>query len=574
MTSRSDAEGDVDNIAPSRLPTSRSHFVWNDGREWGDKPAETYLDSLARHRQQKPDAVFLDFEGQQVTYAQLDSRSTRMANALARLGIKPGDTVVTVLDNSEDQVLTLIALNKIGAIWVPVNTAFRGEFLRHQIADANAALAICDAQYLENMLAITERLPRLSKILVRDWDGVTNANIPLASLDSVRGDDDTAIDLVVRPDDISCLIYTSGTTGPSKGCMIGHNYLCSIGRRRNRSIEPVPGEVTWSCLPLFHIASLGALLIGNLLAGERAAIGSRFSVSTFWDEIERSGATSAILLASMLPLIAHAPDTPATLRCKGQLRVITGIPLSAADRKIWQERFGVAYVNTFAYGQTEANFISLLPWGAPLPPLDSMGPPSEDFDVMVMGNDQRPVLIGEVGELLVRPRQPGVMFSGYWGRPGDALNAMTDMWWHTGDFVRMDEAGYLYFVDRKKDYLRSRGENISSFEVETAMREHVAVAEVAFHTIAGPAGLEEDLKATVVLRAASAVSEQQLFEWARDHLPYFAVPRFIEFRSELPKTPTGKVQKHELRAEGRTERTWDAHEAGLTIRRKRSAKLA
>jgi crotonobetaine/carnitine-CoA ligase len=568
VTSTSDPQG----TGQARRPFGRrSHFIWNDGREWGDKSSETYLDSLVRHRKERPNAVFLDFEGRKVTFGELDARSTRMANALARLGVKKGDTVVTVLDNSEDHVLTLMAVNKIGGIWVPINTAYRGEFLRHPLADANAALAICESHYLENMLAITDRLPRLRKILVRNWDGTTSADLPLASLDAVRGDDDTPIDLVVQPDDISCLMYTSGTTGPSKGCMIGHNYLCSIGRRRNQSVEPVPGEVTWSCLPLFHIASLGALLIANLLAGERVALGSRFSVNGFWDEIERSGAASAILLASMLSLIARAADTPATARCRGQLRVITGIPLSAADRRIWHERFGVSYVNTFAYGQTEANLVSLLPWGAALPPLDSMGPPSEDFDAMVMGSDRRPVPIGEVGELLVRPRQPGVMFSGYWGRPGDALSAMTDMWWHTGDFVRMDQQGYLYFVDRKKDYLRSRGENISSFEVESALRGHVAVVEVAFHTIAGEEGVEEDLKATVVLRAEGAVSERELFEWAREKLPYFAVPRFIEFRAELPKTPTGKVQKHELRAQGRTAGTWDAHAAGLTIRRVRPA---
>ena len=549
----------------------RSHFIWNDGRQWGDKPSETYLESLARHCRNQPDAVFLDFEGHMVTFRELDVRSTRMANALVRLGVKKGDTVVTVLDNSEDQVLSLIALNKIGAIWVPINTAFTGEFLRHQVADSGAALAICEQHYLENLLAVSDGLPRLDRILVRGWDGVASSKVTLAPLDSARGEDDSPIDHVARPDDIACLIYTSGTTGPSKGCMIGHNYLCSIGRRRNQSVVPERGSITWSCLPLFHIAALGALLIANLLAGERTSISSRFSISGFWDEIERSGATSAMLLASMLPLIANAPDTPAMLRCRRQLRVVTGVPLSAADRRVWQERFGVAYMNSFAYGQTEANLVTLLPWGDPLPPQDSMGPPSEDFDVMVMGDDRRPVPIGEVGELLVRPRQPGVMFSGYWGRPGDALNAMTDMWWHTGDLVRMDEAGYLYFVDRKKDYLRARGENISSFEVESVMRRHPAIAEVAFHAVAGEAGREEEIKATIVLREEGAATEQELFEWAREQLPYFAVPRFIEFRRELPKTPTGKVQKHELRAQGKTAGTWDAHAAGFIVRRVRPA---
>jgi crotonobetaine/carnitine-CoA ligase len=553
-------------------PMRRSHFVWNEGRVWGDKPAETYLDSLARHLKSKPDEVFLDFEGHTSSYRDLDIRSRRMANALAKLGVGKGDTVVTVLDNSEDQVLTLFAVNWIGVIWVPINTAFRGEFLRHPIADAGASLVICERHYLQNVLQIAARLPRLAQVVVRNGDaGAISNNLTVTSLDAVRGGDEADINHTVRPDDISCLIYTSGTSGPAKGCMISHNYLCSIGRRRNQSVVPAPGEVTWSCLPLFLIASLGALLIANLLAGERTAIASRFSVSAFWEEIERSGATSAIILASMFSLLAQAPDTPATLRCRKQLRVVTGIPVSAADRKIWHDRFGVAYMNTYAYGQTEANLVSLLPWGAPLPPMDSMGPPSEDFDVMVADNDRRPVPIGAVGELLVRPRQPGVMFSGYWGRPQDTLDAMKDAWWHTGDFVRMDEQGYLYFVDRKKDYLRSRGENISSFEVESAMMTHPAVAEVAFHTVSGEAGVEEEIKATVVLRSAGAVSEQELFEWAQQNLPYFAVPRFVELRPELPKTPTGKVQKHELRVQGRTDGTWDAYAAGFEIRRGRAA---
>jgi crotonobetaine/carnitine-CoA ligase len=351
--------------------------------------------------------------------------------------------------------------------------------------------------------------------------------------------------------------------------MISHNYMCSVGRRRNVSVPPVRGEVTWSCLPLFHSAALGSIFIANILAGERVAIGSRFSVSGFWDEIERSQAKSAVILASMLPLVAHAPDTPAMLRCRGQLRVVTGVPLTAADRGIWQERFGVQYLNSFAYGQTEANFVSLLPYGEPIPPLSSMGPPSEDFDVMVVDDNGRPTLLGTAGELVVRPRHPGMIFSGYWRRPDDTVKAMKDLWWHTGDVVRMDESGYLYFVDRKKDYLRSRGENISSFEVESAVLKHPAVAEVAFHAIDGEAGAEDEIKATVIMTASAMISERELFLWIKENLPYFAVPRYIEFRHSLPKTPIGRIQKHELRAAGKTETTWDAFADGLVIRRKK-----
>jgi crotonobetaine/carnitine-CoA ligase len=551
-----------------------SHIVWDDGRQWGDRPSETYLEWLSRHAREKPDEVFLDFEGLCLSYAELELSSTKMANGLADIGVGKGDTVVVLLDNSEDMIRSLCAVNKAGGIWVPINTAYKGEFLRHQVADCDARLAICDAAHLENLLAIAPELSSLRRILVRDGEAGACAGVEIAPLDSVREGPDVPPAVRVAPDDIACLLYTSGTTGPSKGCMISHSYLASIGRRRNVSVEPRRGEVTWSCLPLFHIASLGAVLIANILAGEPIAVAARFSVSGFWAEIERSQARSVVILASMLPLVAHAPDTPAMHRCRGQVRVVTGVPLTAADRRIWQERFGVQFMNSFAYGQTEANLVTLLPWGEPEPPMDSMGPPSQDFDVMVMGDDDRPVPLGQAGELAVRPRHPGMIFSGYWRRPEETLKAMKDLWWRTGDFVRMDENGFLYFVDRKKDYLRSRGENISSFEVESAVMKHPGIAEVAFHAVAADSGGEDDIKATVVLRLEAQVTEQELFLWARDNLPYFAVPRFIEFRAELPKTPTGRVQKHELRAQGRTAATWDCLAAGLEIRRRRAGARA
>lgn len=532
-------------------------------------PLESHVTVLARQAEAQPDKVFLDFEGETLSFAELEAKATRMANALAALGIGKGITVAVLMDNSADQVISLFAVNKLGAIWVPLNTAYRGEFLRHQLADSLAVLAICGAELLTPLLDVTQGAPCLRRILVRgEWNkAATEGAVEVQPLDDYRGTDPSRIVAQIDPRDIACLIYTSGTSGPSKGCMISHAYLCSIARRRNVSVTPWEGMVSWSCLPLFHIASLTALLISSLLAGERASIARHFSVSGFWPEIQRSGADSVVLLATMLPLIAQMPDTPESERCRGRTKVLTGVPMTEDDRRRWQERFGVGYVNTHAYGQTEANLVTLLPWGEPEPPAGSMGPPSRDFDVMVADDEGLPLPLGAPGELLVRPRQPGAMFSGYWQRAGDTMAAMRDLWWHTGDIARMDVDGYLYFVDRKKDYLRSRGENISSHEVETAARAHDLVSEVAFHSVAVGGAPEDPLKATVVLVSGAALEERALFEWLKSALPYFAVPRFIEFRAELPKTPTGKVQKEVLRAEGVTAATWDAHDFGLEIRR-------
>lgn len=529
----------------------------------------TYLEALSEQCQTQPDDIFLKVDGRQLTFKEVADESTRMAHTLLSLGVRKGDPVVGLLDNSADTLIAFFAANKIGAIWAPVNTAYSGEFLRHQVADARAALVICEAHYLDAILEIQEQLPDVTHIFVRQGDPCGESLATLKPFSDLFSDNLAPIDLPIASEDIACLMYTSGTTGLSKGCMMSHSFLLSTAQQRNRCIPPLPGDVTWSCLPLFHTAAICTVVLSNLLAGRTAAIGARFSVSGFWQEIEQTKATSVTLLASMLPLLAHAPDDPAMLRCRGQIRALTGVPLSEADQKIWRERFGVEYIMCYGYGQTEANMISCLDWGEPLPPPGSMGPPTKEYEVMVVDAEDFPVAVGETGELVVRPTQPGAMFSGYWHNAAASLSGMRDLWWHTGDFVRMDSTGYLYFVDRKKDYLRSRGENISSYEVESAMLKHPLVSEVACHTVPGDAGREEELKATVIIKPGAALTESAFFNWCQQSLPYFALTRFIEFRRELPRNPTGRVLKQQLREEGVTAATWDCEAAGMPIRRKK-----
>lgn len=535
---------------------------------WGQTEQETYFGALDRALVNGEDRAFLDFDEGTVTYGDIDRQSTRLANALSDLGVGQGHTVVTVLDSSADAVVIWFAVNRLGAIWVPINTAYRGEFLRHQIADSSARLLICEDIYLEQVVSLADQFPDLERILCRGMlDEGLQCPIPVASLDAHRGANDMPISFRPAPDDVACLIYTSGTTGRSKGCMISHNYLCNGARQQNIGIPPLPGETTWTCLPLFHVGATSYVVIATLIAEARARIAKRFSVTAFWEDIERSGATTAMLMASMLPLLAQAPDSDAMHRCRGRLRAVTGVPLTEKIRKIWHERFGVSHMNSFGYGQTEASKICNLPWGEALPPLTSAGPPSEDFEVMVAGPNGLSLPAGACGEILVRPRQPNIMFSGYWRRPEDTVTVWRDLWMHTGDIGKFDDEGYLYFVDRQKDYVRSRGENISSLEVEAALMMHPAISEVAFHAVPAPSDGEDALKITVVLREGVVVTEEQLCRWSIDSLPYFAVPRFVEFRTELPKTPTGRVQKHRLRDEGCTPRTWDAHAAGIVVRR-------
>jgi crotonobetaine/carnitine-CoA ligase len=349
--------------------------------------------------------------------------------------------------------------------------------------------------------------------------------------------------------------------------MLSYNYLCNQGRQQNICAPPLPREITWTSLPLFHSSANSYVVVATLIAQAQARLTRRFSVREFWYDIERSGATTAMLMATMFPLLARAPDNEAMLRCRGQLQIVTGVPVTKEMRAIWHDRFGVGHMNSFGYGQTEASKISLLPWGDPLPPLTCAGTPSEDFEVRIAGPDGLALPFDTPGEVLVRPRRPNVMYAGYWNRPAETVAAWRDLWMHTGDIGKLDPDGYLYFVDRQKDYVRSRGENIASVEVENALMVHPDISEVAFHAVPSPNGGEDDLKVTVVPRAGAALTEEDLCHWTIEWLPYFSVPRYIEFRSELPKTPTGRIQKHELRKDGVTPQTWDREGAGIQVRR-------
>jgi crotonobetaine/carnitine-CoA ligase len=190
----------------------------------------------------------------------------------------------------------------------------------------------------------------------------------------------------------------------------------------------------------------------------------------------------------------------------------------------------------------------------------------EFFDVRIFDDDDAEVGPGVDGEIVVRPKRPHVMFEGYWGRPEATVEASRNWWYHTGDIGHVDEDGFLFFVDRKADYLRRRGENISSFEVERILMSHGSLADVAVHAV--PSDMtEDDLKVTATLAEGAVLTEEELFRWCVDRLPYFALPRYVEFRASLPRSPVGRVLKRELRAEGPGQ-AWDAEAAGVEYERR------
>lgn len=528
---------------------------------WGQGEQHTIVELLERRLEDDPDGPYLDVCGVASTAAEVAVTANRLANAYAELGLGPGDRVATLVENSSEAMLAWWGAVRGGHVAVPVNTAYKGEYLRHQLADSGARLIVVEADLAERLERVAAQVDSLEHVVVigdgpggRRWDDLLGA-------------DDRAPASSVRPADLATFIYTGGTTGPSKGCMLSHNYHEALARQIGICWGRTADDVVWTPLPLFHFNALVTAVVGALVYGGRAAIHRRFSVSEFWPEMNRTGATVTSTLGTMAYLLAHDVDRPEMPRsgapeANTSLRLIGAAPLPVEVDDVLRSRFGVATFSG-AYGVTEASLISWQPPGVRNKPNAAGVVNDEYFDVRIFDDDDVELPRGTDGEIVIRPTRPHVMFEGYWGRPEATVETSRNWWYHTGDIGRIDEDGFLFFVDRKADYLRRRGENISSFEVERILMAHGALADVAVHAV--PSELtEDDLKVTATLAEGATLTEEELFRWCIDELPYFALPRYIELRAELPRSPVGRVLKRELRDDGVTAGTWDAEASGIT----------
>jgi len=532
------------------------------------RPQTTVLAALAARLASDPDGPYLDFEGVRFTAREMDRESNRLAHTLRDLGVQHGDRIASLLENRAEQVVTFFAALKLGAVQVPINTAYKGEFLRHQLADSGANVFVVQGDFASRAVEVVgpQTTPDLSHCITVDPpDAVIDACATLTWQDALAaGTDDPVEGVTVLPRDLACFIYTAGTTGPSKGCMLPHNYIVSLADQITRTWQRKPDDVIFTPLPLFHFNAISVCVVGSLVVGGSASISRRFSVSNFWPEIKRTGATMVSMLGSPAILIANAEDHPDQAGHK--LRLCAAAPMPPDTDRIWQERFGC---KTFSggYGLTEASLLSMLDAGERNKP-GAMGKPNRhEFEVKLVDDDDVEVAIGQTGEIVCRPTGPNMMFAGYWNRADATVDAMRNLWFHTGDLGRLDDDGYIYFVDRKKDALRRRGENISSFEMEKVLFGHDDVRDAAVHAVPSPIG-EDDVKITVVLVDGAQLSEEELCRWVAERVPFFAIPRYVEFRDDLPRNPVGRVLKYQLRDEGVTPATWDREAAGVEFERR------
>jgi carnitine-CoA ligase len=517
----------------------------------------TILDVLRTAVEAYEDRLLLVIAGERLTYRDFYARVNSLGQGLRDIGVQPGDRVATMLDNNADGAVSWYAINSIGAVHVPLSTAVRGSFLQHHLHDSEPTALIYEdhyARFIELAKSPDLAMPRL--IDRSNSVGAAPARDPgvVALADVYAGEQELSV-AAVGPSDLSALMYTAGTTGMSKGCMISQKMACNLARTQLFTSGRQAEEMLLTPLPLFHSNAPVTTLLSSMMIGGACTIEPRFSVSDFWPSVKRSGARVVSLLGTMAHLISRMPDNEPMAQCYGQIRVVWSIPFPEEIAEIWQRRFGVESAGSPGYGQTEVGLITARKVYEPAP-AGTAGQEHHAFEVRIVDDHDNEVPRGESGEIVVRPREPDVMFTGYWRSPEATLRQSRNLWFHCGDYGRLDEEGWLYFVDRKKDYLRRRGENVSSYELEMAVEQHPEVLEAAVFGVPSPV-LEDDVKVVVVLHDGAGLTPPQLSAWLFERVPYFAEPRYIEFRQELPKSPLGRVYKTELRAEHDPARCWD-----------------
>jgi crotonobetaine/carnitine-CoA ligase len=509
------------------------------------------------------DRTFLKFKDQVFTYNDIDRFSNRCANGFLNEGVKKGDKIAIMLANSPEFLHVWFGAAKAGAVEVPINTSYKGEFLRHIIDQSDSSVLVIGSEFLDRVKLIQESLPKVRKIVVVGDPAAVDASgikIPITGYEAFFDTTDVRVDVKVYPSDPHNIIYTSGTTGLSKGGLGPHKFSIVMAEVLLPLREGGKDDIFYTFMPLYHTNGQCLTTITALLAEGQMVLSEKFSASRFWDDIRACQATQFNYLGAVIPILDKQPEKPDDLDNSVKIAFGAGCPQPVMDR--FEKRFGLKCLEGF--GMTEIGIV------IHTTPYDrrpgSCGKVLPIYEVRLVDDEDNEVPPNEPGEITFRPKEPYTMMLGYYNMPDKTLEVYRNLWFHTGDLAKKDEDGYFYFVDRKKDALRRRGENISSFEVERAINTHPKVLETAAVAVKSELA-EDEVKICVVLKPGEAMTPEELIAYANDRMPYFAVPRYVEFMDALPRTPTERIQKFLLKEAGVTANTWDREKAGVKVAR-------
>ena len=520
-----------------------------------DWSSPTVLRERARRH---PEKVYLDvpWADETYTYSETLDIAESVGSGMLNAGASYGDRVLIMIPNCSAYIFAWLGSSVAGLVEVPINTAYRGAFLAHQVSTTTPSIAVISPEYVGRILDVQDSFETVKHFyLVGEDEQVAQSIADLTAKGKTASNwkellNSEKLELPnVKYSDLGSIFFTSGTTGLSKGVMMPHAHMYLFADETVSLTRLTEEDTYMSCGPLFHGNSQFLAAYPSLIAGSRYVLQERFSASQWINQIRTSKATVTNFIGVMMDFVwqqdRKVDDADNHLRC------VFAAPTASSILEEYKERFGIeAFVEVF--GLTETCMPILTPYGVDRPAGAAGLLNKEWFDIRLVDSEtDEEVEVGEVGELIVRAVYPWTSCQGYFAMPDKTAETFRNLWFHTGDGLKRDEDGWYYFVDRLKDALRRRGENISSYEVEQALVSHPSIEEIA--AVGVPADQEageDEVMIFIVPEEGKEVIPQEVWEYSETQLPDFAIPRYIQVLSELPKTPSEKVRKIELREMG------------------------
>jgi crotonobetaine/carnitine-CoA ligase len=521
-------------------------------------PAERILSTiLTRQAERYNDRVLLVAGETRWTYTQTAAIAAASARTLIETGIKPGDRVALMCSNRPEFLQVYLGCAWLGAIVVPINTALRGFQLSHVFRNSRPALLVIEAPLLvaietvDTDVELPSRTWSIGSVSETSEAKLSSVPLPALAAGAPAG--------AVRAGDTVAILYTSGTTGPAKGVCCPQAQLFWWGVYSARALGIREGDVLFTTLPLFHTNALNAFYQA-VLNGCTYVLEPKFSASGFWAAARRHNATVGYLLGAMASMLLAQPSTADD--SAHRLRVALGGGVPPQIHRPFFARFGVPLVD--GYGSTETNFVfaGSIPSDRP----GTMGYLADGVEARIVDADDSELPDGQAGELVLRAKEPFAFATGYFGMPEKTVEAWRNLWFHSGDRVVRDPDGHYRFIDRMKDSIRRRGENVSSWEVEQTIQSHPAVAACAIFPLPSELG-EDEVAAAILLEPGQSVEPVDIVSYCEGKIAYFAVPRYVRIVSQMPLTENGKIKKGVLREAGVTTDMWDREAAGIKVRR-------
>jgi crotonobetaine/carnitine-CoA ligase len=515
-----------------------------------------------------PDATWLMSDDRKVTFGEAREMVSRIAGALRAHGVGPGDVVAIHMDASIELVLTGIGASELGAMFAPMSTDYSGEFLSRNIATSTAKVLVADA-HLAEKYADLESLAQVRHLVVTgdaDLDALRRPGVEVHAWPSLLAGEPVALPSAATHDDVLMMWWSSGTTGAPKGIMQTHAGLLRSAHYWLADRDIRDDEVWYSCLPMYLGGAWTTAVWPSLASGTAVGIDARLSVSRFWDRVRHYGATQIFTLGAMHMFLMQAEERPDDR--DNPVRCAVPVPMPWSEVPRFKERFGIDQVLQ-AYGQSEVPCrIFAAPDDGTVWRANAIGRPVPWLDVRLVDENDEDVPIGSVGEIVVRPKEPFMLFAGYFNMPDVTAQTWRNLWHHTGDLARAEEDGQYFFADRKKDYIRYKGRNISMVEVEAVVGKHPDVVDVAaFGRQSAELESESELAISVIARPGRELAPADLARFVNDNAPYYFVPRYIEIVDELPRNAQFKTDKVDLRSRPIAADAWDRDQAGFEVTR-------